>query len=213
MCAAGSHAAAIGGSDDHRGGQAEGALDSPIGTPTTMVFAETLSVDAILEGVRNGRTVVKVNGFDGPMLETDLSGERTGDTVFADSATLSAVVRGGAGQTLQVIKNGLTIESVSITSDPFTHETSVEAPTEGEDRYRHQVTIGVSPQTVGSYVWLRAAEGPGTPDAGVPDAGTDPSNGSSGCGCRIANETDHDTAILMLSLAFVVVLSRRRKFC
>jgi hypothetical protein len=61
-------------------------------------------------------------------------------------------------------------------------------------------------------VWLRAAEGPGTPDAGVPDAGTDPSNDSSGCDCRIANETDRDTAILVLSLAFVVVVSRRRRF-
>ena len=194
VCAAGSHAAALGGSDDHRAGQADGVLDSPIGTPTTMVFAENLSVEAILEGVRSGRTVVKVNGIDGPMLETDLSGERMGDTVFADSATLSAVVRGAAGQTLQVIKNGSTIESVSITSDPFTHETSVEAPIEGEDRYRHQVTNGVSPQTVGSYVWL--------------SAGT-----SSGCDCRIANESDRDTAVLILSLAFVVVLLRRRRSC
>jgi len=136
-----------------------------------------------------------------------------GDTIFADSATLSAVVRGAAGQTLQVIKNGLTIESVSITSDPFTHETSVEAPIEGEDRYRHQVTIGVSPQTVGSYVWLRAGEGTGTPDAGVPDAGTDPGSDSSGCDCRIVNQTDRDTAVLMLSLALVVVLLRRRRSC
>lgn len=213
MCAAGSHAAAIGGSDDHRGGQADGALDSQIGTPTTMVFAEDLSVAAILEGVRSGRTVVKINGFDGPMIETELSGERMGDTVFADSATLSALVRAGEGQTLEVIMNGQTIERVSISSDPFTHETSVEAPAEGEDRYRHQVTIGNTPQTVGSYVWLRAEDRTETPDAGLPDGGTDPGNGSSGCGCRIAMESDRDTAVLMLALAFVVLLSRRRRSC
>ena len=131
-----------------------------------MVYAEELSVDAILEGVRSGRTVVKVNSPDDPMLETELSGERMGHTVFADTATLSVVVTGGEGETLWVIKNGPVdednppLETVAITSDPFTHETSVVAPTEGEDRYRHQIVTGNfdRPLTVGSYVWLRAGE-------------------------------------------------------
>jgi hypothetical protein len=134
------------------------------------------------------------------MIETELSGERMGDTVFADSATLSALVRAGEGQTLEVIKNGQTIERVSISADPFTHERSVEAPAEGEDRYRHQVTIGNTPQTVGSYVWLRAEDRTETPDAGAP-------------GCRIAMESDRDTAVLTLAFAFVVLLSRRRRSC
>ena len=87
MCADGSHATAVGGSDDHEGGDGSGVLYSPIGMPTTMVYAEELSVDAILEGVRSGRTVIKVNSPDDPMLETELSGERVGNTVFADAAT------------------------------------------------------------------------------------------------------------------------------
>jgi hypothetical protein len=156
LCAEGSHAAAIGGSDDHRAGQGTGLLDSPIGTPTTMVFATELSVDAILEGVRNGRTVVKINGIDGPMIETELSGERTGDTVFADTSTLSGVVTGGVGKSLQVIKNGEVVETLPITTDPFTHEMNVQAPEEGEDRYRYQVNMENTPETVASYVWLRA---------------------------------------------------------
>jgi hypothetical protein len=155
-----------------------------------MVFAEELSVDAILAGIRIGRTVVKVNGVDDPMLETELSGARMGDTVVADSATLSVVVTNGMGRTLQVIKNGDVVETVTVSSDSFTHEMSVEAPTEGEDRYRHQVMNGLDAQTIGSYVWLRATDG------------TEPGEGSSGCSCRIATPADHDTGILLTVLAF-----------
>jgi hypothetical protein len=166
-----------------------------------MVFADGLSVDAILDGVRNARTVVKVNGIDGPMLETELSGERVGDTVFADTATLSVRVTAATGEALQVIKNGAVAETLSIDSDPFTHEMSVEAPTEGEDRYRHQVVSGNVPLTVGSYVWLRAAEAP------------EPGESSSGCSCRLVNRADHDTGVLLAVLALGAWRRRRRRAC
>jgi MYXO-CTERM domain-containing protein len=190
----GSHAVAIGGSDDHRAGAATGPLDSQIGSPTTMVYAESLSVDAILDGVRAGRTVVriKVEGQDDPMIETELTGERIGDTVFADTATLSVVVTGGEGNTLRVIKNGADIDSVPITSDSFTHELEVIAPTEGEDRYRHQVDFGITPLTVGSYVWLRSA-------------------GSSGCSCRVVSPGDYDTALLLAAAVAALGWWRRRR--
>jgi len=211
MCADGSHAAALGGSDDHDGGRGSGALYSPIGTPTTMVFADSLSVDAIVEGVRNGRTVVKMNGNDGPMIETELSGERVGDTVFADTATLSVTVTEGQGETLQVFKNGAIVETIAIESDPFTHETTVQAPAEGEDRYRHQVTMGNTPQTVGSYVWLRASGGPGTPDAGTPDGGTESGGGSGGCSCGIVAASDYETGLILALLGLGAVYVRRRR--
>ncbi len=216
MCADGSHATAIGGSDDHEGGQGSGVLYSPMGMPTTMVYAEDLSVDAILEGVRSGRTVIKVDSPDGPMLETELSGERMGNTVFAETATLSVLVTDAAGDTLQVIKNGARLESVPITTDPFMHETEVVAPAEGEDRYRHQIVFGNDPKAIGSYVWLRA---PGeTPDGGVPDGGTDagmdggtnPGSSSSGCGCRINSASDYDTAFVLAVLGLGVWVLRRR---
>jgi len=204
QCADGSHAAALGGSDDHKGGRVDDPVyDRPIGTPTTMVFADGLSVDAILAGIRDGRTVVKVNGIDGPMLETELTGERMGDTVFADTATLSVVVRGAEGQTLQTIKNGSVIERIEITADPFTHESSVEAPAEGEDRYRHQIVIGIAPQAVGSYVWLRAAE------VVPPDGGTEP-GGSSGGGCRVAGASGFDMGLVLAIMALAGWGMRRR---
>ncbi|KPK16287.1 MAG: hypothetical protein AMJ62_06180 [Myxococcales bacterium SG8_38] len=195
LCAQGSHAAALGGSDDHRAGQGTSLTDSPIGTPTTMVFASELSVHAILEGVRSGRTVVKVNGPESAMIETELTGERVEDTVFADTATLSAVVTNGDGKDLQLIRNGEVIETLAIDSDPFTHERSVQAPEEGEDRYRYQVTIEGLPDTVGSYVWLRTPE---------------PSD-SSGCSCRVRSDSDSDMAFAFGALLLGVCVWRRRR--
>ena len=209
----GSRAAAIGGSDDHRGGEGSGPLYTRLGVPTTMVFAENLSVQAILEGIRAGRTVVKVDGVDGPMLETELTGERLGDTVFADRSTLSAVVTGAEGRTLLVIKNGSVTDRVPIDADPFMHQQEVVAPAEGEDRYRHQVIAGTTPKTIGSYVWLRAAEESpdgGTPDGGSPDGGTDPSS-SSGCNCRVVTPPDYDTAMLLFLAAALGYLWRSRR--
>lgn len=219
MCAEGSHATAVGGSDDHEAGQGSGVLYSPIGMPTTMVYAENLSVDAIMEGVRSGRVVIKVDSPNAPMLETELSGERVGDTVFADAATLSVVVTGAMGNSLRVIKNGAVIETVEITNDPFTHETSVEAPAEGEDRYRHQVTLGITPLTIGSYVWLRApVEIPdggvpdgGAPDGGAPDGGTGSGESSGGCNCRVATASDYDTGLIFAVLTLGVATWRRRR--
>jgi MYXO-CTERM domain-containing protein len=198
LCRNGSHAVAIGGSDDHRGGQDVTPVSRPIGSPRTMVFAENLSVDAIMDGVRAGRTVVKVNGADDPMLETELSGDRVGDTVFADVATLSVVVTDGEGQTLEVRKNGDVIETIPIDGDPFTHEMTVQAPPEGEDRYRHQVIFATAPSTLGSYVWLRASE-------------PVPGGSSNGCGCRVANQADYETAGVLLLVALGVFSRRRRR--
>jgi hypothetical protein len=161
LTAQGSHAAVVGGSDDHRAGQGTGVLDSPIGTPTTLVYASELSVAAILQGIRDARTVVKLTGPQAPMVETDLSGRREGDTVFATDATLRATVSGGAGTTLRVFKNGTVIGEVAVSSDPFVLELEATAPASGEDRYRHEVVDATNRVlTVTSYVWLQLAEEP-----------------------------------------------------
>lgn len=151
----GSHAVALGGSDDHRGGAGEGALYAPLASPTTMVWAEELSVPALLAGIREGRTVVKIEGPHGPMIETELSGEPSGDTVRAERATLRARVTAGDGNTLRIMRNGVVLEEVAVNGDPFVHEIEVEAPSDGEDRYRHEVVAGDRLLTVASHVWLR----------------------------------------------------------
>jgi len=120
MCAEGSHATAVGGSDDHQAGDGSGVLYSPIGMPTTMVFAENLSVDA---------------------------------------------------------------------------------PVEGEDRYRHQIVAVVDPVTFGSYVWLRAAE---PPELGQSSSGC-------GCSCRLATASGRDTVVLLVVIALGALYLRRRR--
>jgi hypothetical protein len=66
--------AALGGSDDHNAGIGLSFTESPIGSPTTMVHAEALSVEALMEGIRAGRTVVKLQGPDDPMLDLSADG-------------------------------------------------------------------------------------------------------------------------------------------
>ena len=195
----GSHATAVAGSDDHRAGVDEGSLRTPTGTPTTLVYARELSVNAILEGVLGGRTVVKVVGPDGPMIESSMTGARVGNTVFADTAALGAVVTEGEGLTLRVIKNGSILQNVAISSDPFEHEMTVDAPAEGEDRYRHEVVEGSRRQSLSSYIWLR--KGGSSPDAGA-DGGSNPGGSSSGCSCRVPGLPSGDGALLF-SLLFL----------
>jgi hypothetical protein len=64
------HIAPIGGSDDHHGGANDSLPNtgSPIGNPTTLVLAANLSHAGIIEGLRLGRTVVKLYGPDDPMV-------------------------------------------------------------------------------------------------------------------------------------------------
>jgi hypothetical protein len=64
----GRHLPALGGSDDHRAGVDLTFFQSPIGDPTTLVLADELSVQAIIDGVKKGRTVVKLVGPDSPMI-------------------------------------------------------------------------------------------------------------------------------------------------
>ncbi len=194
-CAAGVHAAALGGSDDHNGGTEDGVLSSPLGHPTTLVEAENLSVDAILTGIRNGRTVVKLGGPDDPMVILDSDG-RMGDTVFATSATLSVTVAGGEGGTLSVWTNGENDQSWFVDADPWTQTWTVSAPPTGETRVRALLSRDGLPRTITSHLWVRL------PDA---DTGFDEADGKEGCGCATAS-----TAGTWLLPLFCVGLVRRR---
>lgn len=97
----------IGGSDDHQAGQDGGATASPIGSPTTLVWAEELSVPALLEGLRAGRTVVKLQGPDDPMVE-----------LWPANTGIEATVTGGIGSELHWFIRGTEVEVVAITEDP-----------------------------------------------------------------------------------------------
>ncbi len=154
----GLHLAAVGGSDDHRAGVNLNQTQTPIGSPTTMVLADELSVPALVAAVRAGRTVVKLRGPDDPMVELDVA-ERDalrveGDTVVAEEARFTARVTGGKGNVLRFVQDGLVVATVPVDADPFEHSHLLTAPARGETRLRAEVVVASRPRTVTSHLWL-----------------------------------------------------------
>ncbi len=209
----GHHVVAIGGSDDHRAGTGTGTFDSPIGSPTTMVLAEELSVAGLMEGVRLGRTVVRLEGnedatfeFSSPDLPDD------SDTIVADYTTLRFHVRNAVlGALLVIVRDGERVVELNATGV----ERMIEVPlvaSENEDAIRAELWRGVTPLAVSSHVFLRPlTEGGG--DAGPRDAGSPPDAGvpepSSGCSCRAS--TRATPSLALAALALLVVVARRRR--
>ncbi len=212
--ARGEHVAPIGGSDDHRAGQDRGNLASPIGGPTTLVYATELSVPAILAGVRAGRTVVKLQGPDDPMV--DLRAGDTallGDTVSAARITLRATVTRGQGATLSFVRNGAAEDSIAVTADPFTVTRDVDAPSgTRDDRWRCELSVNGQPRVITGHIWLAAAGEPSRPDAGPAlDARTMDTAGSSpgSCGCHTPGARRGHATTLGALLAGLALRRRR----
>lgn len=127
----GAHIAAVGSSDDHRGGSGTGPFDSPVGRATTMVFAGELSEQGITEGVKADHTYVKLFGNDGPdvSLTAEVPGEPPaiiGDTISGSEAKLTATVEGAASAgrpgaySLVLLKDGAPAQTVPFSGDSFT---------------------------------------------------------------------------------------------
>jgi len=92
---AGLRVTAIGGSDNH-----DASLSGlrGVGTPTTVVWAENLSQDAILDGIRKGRVFVDVQGTRDRLLEVKAQGGRLSVHVAkAAGAKLAFAGPGAAG--------------------------------------------------------------------------------------------------------------------
>ena len=67
----GFHITAIGGSDNHDATDRTGARQSPVGRPTTVVYAADLSAKAIISGVKSGRVFVDLAGL--PRTDLDIT--------------------------------------------------------------------------------------------------------------------------------------------
>lgn len=92
---AGLHITALGGSDNH-----DASLSGlrGIGTPTTVVWAENLGQDAILDGIRKGRVFVDVQGTRDRLLDVKAHGGRLSVHVAkAAGAKLTFAGPGAAG--------------------------------------------------------------------------------------------------------------------
>lgn len=162
--------AAMGGSDDHRAGMGTGVNDAPVGSPTTLVWAEELSEAGILAGIRAGRTVVLLRGPDDPIAELfiEAGGVRgmIGDTVSGARVTIEARVTGAAGLDAILYRNGVEAELLHLDSDEVTARFELDTRVAG-DRYHLEVLADFLPVTVTSHVYAEYAP---------------PSGGGCGCG-------------------------------
>ncbi|HRG95274.1 MAG TPA: CehA/McbA family metallohydrolase [Polyangiaceae bacterium] len=207
----GSHAAAMGGGDDHAAGKATGAFASPLGSPTTLVYATELSAPAIVDAVKRGRTVVKLQGPEDPMVElTTEGGGLPGDRLRARSVRVRATVTGGRGHHVRFVRDGAVDTDAEITSDPFTLEATVSEATLSaaasagrELRVRAEVVVDDKPRTITSHVFV--TYDPAGPAAAERDAAAAP---SSGCGVAPAGG---GVSLAVASCAAALVAYRRRR--
>ncbi|MBC8072360.1 MAG: PHP domain-containing protein, partial [Deltaproteobacteria bacterium] len=187
LCDMGAHAAAIGGSDDHKAGVGTALFQSPIGDPTTMVFAAELSAAALLDGIRASRTVVKLQGPADPMVELVAVREHEGDTVYADvPVDYTATASGAAGLRLRVMQDGEALETVDVAGDPFVHAFAIASPASGETRVRIELLEGTQRRVITSHVWQRACDDTACSDP----SGADTSGTGDGCSQDQDDEQD-----------------------
>lgn len=192
--AAGHRIAAVGGSDDHRAGTGTGLTDTPIGSPTTLVLADELSEAGLIDGIRKGRTMVMLRGPDDPFVDVRVrtaGGElaEIGDDIDGvATVTMPLTITNGMGNFVQLWRDGVELEQVEITSDPFEH-TFVDTPGASNRRYRVEVINNANNRiVVTSHFFVTAiAE-------------------QDGCGCRSSSPASMFGPLLVLGL-----LVRRRR--
>jgi hypothetical protein len=149
--ASGHEIAAVGSSDSHDACIPPcDALNSPIGDATTVVYATSLSEQAILAGIRARHTYVKLFGNDGPDLRLDVTGDHGGTGIMGDTvagpATLDATVFGIAPgeptQFLRLYQDGVVIDEFAVEAPGDSHAFRAETP----GRYRVQLEQPRPPQ-------------------------------------------------------------------
>ena len=102
------------------------------GSSATALYADELSRPALRRAIEAGHAYVRTRGVArSPALEMRAkspTGEigTFGDALAADSARLRVKVRKGRGQRLNYVRNGHTVETVTIDTDPFVHEKTIE---------------------------------------------------------------------------------------
>ncbi len=201
----GARVAPVGGSDDHQAGEDRGPTASPIGSPTTRIYADELSVAALTDGLRAGRTMVQLQGPDDPLLELSPDVEVARGQDVPDTANWTATVTGGLGGVLVWVVDGAESERVPVTSDLFTDTRTLDAPPEGL-RVRLQLEVDGVPRVLTGYQWM----------ANMPAVTAMP--GGCGCGCASLpvaatprSGTSTSTTTLPLGAVLTAALLARRR--
>ncbi|HEY5949366.1 MAG TPA: CehA/McbA family metallohydrolase [Kofleriaceae bacterium] len=180
--------AVVGGSDDHRAGMDTGPTSSSIGSPTTLVLADSLSETAIVEAVRKGRTIVQLRGPDDPFVEFKIDDAEIGDEI-SQIATVHASVHvvGGDGMFVQLWRNGIKLEQKAVTGADATVAFS-DSPGDMSYRYRVELINDLNQRVVvTSHIYVN----------GVAD----------GCGCR-TNGSRGWPGVALIALAWLLATRR-----
>ncbi|MEN9784910.1 MAG: hypothetical protein RLZZ299_174 [Pseudomonadota bacterium] len=188
---AGARTAPVGGSDDHDAGLDDGPTASPIGSPTTRLYASDLSVPALREALRAGRTMVQLQGPDDPLVALTIDGEAPGDAVADADPAWVATVEGGDGAVLVWIVDGDEVARVPVVGDAFSDPRSF-GPTPTGARVRLQLEVDGAPRVLTGYRWS-------LPYVSTP--------GEAGCGCAAAASP---VGAGGLACAILVAIRRRR---
>ena len=178
--------AVVGGSDDHRAGMDMGPTSSPIGSPTTLVYAENLSEAAIVDAIRKGRTIVQLSGPDDPLVDMTIEEARIGDQIELQTVTANVTVKNGDGHIVQLWRDGEKLAQKPI-SGADAKVTFEDTPGVQLRRYRVEVINDLNQRVVvTSHIYVQGVQGTGS------------------CGCR----TSSGSSGLLLALA---LLFRRRR--
>ncbi len=166
----------LGGSDDHRAGRDTGPLGATVGLPATRVWAEELSIAALRDGLRAGRTMVQLGGAGDPLVE-----------LVTEGGTATATVSGALpGDELQWVVDGRPERRED--AGEGTH-TFVGAPGQ---RVRVELGRGGPLRVATGFVLL----GPDGSDSG---GGSPRGEGGGGCGCETSG-SGHVGGALLLAL-------------
>ncbi|MBP9112815.1 MAG: PHP domain-containing protein [Polyangiaceae bacterium] len=202
----GAHIPAIGGSDDHGGGN-NSLAKSNIGEPTTYILADELSVPALLKGLREGRTFVKLRSAKDPAVELDASVAPTKDTIETTApAVLKFAVKGLAEpMKLRLVKNGATLREQDLTADQVVEE-SVNAPELEEDSYRAELRAGTELRVVTSHLFVKKPGAVTTPTT-TPPVVTE----SGGCSLSPSSTSLSVAGFGSIMIALAAMASRLRR--
>lgn len=112
----GFHITAIGGSDNHDATDRTGKRQTPVGMPATVVWADDLSMQGVLNGVRSGRAFIDLapdpaHRFDAEA-HAGSSAAHMGETLrlaAGDEGEFTATAAGADGARIEIVSGGLTV--------------------------------------------------------------------------------------------------------
>jgi hypothetical protein len=160
---------AVGGSDRHVPPFTGSPEAYDLGTPTTWVYADELSVTGILAGIRAGHVFISA-GPPGPelCLAADADGDGRYESRMGDEVTvaagrplaLRAQVAGGAGLVLWIV-SGAGVETAPVLSDEFSYDWQVRPPAPTFYRLELAEPETGERQALSNPIWVKKDPGPG----------------------------------------------------